>query len=220
LAFLSTFFSCSVLTKLVFYSSGRNYFTYQRGTKQSYHKWASEVNDSSYEFDSFLHYFKKSVSFTPPNNTARPLNASLGYNASGFGPVGGPLKVSVPIWANPFSSFAKLAFEALGFRATLDFVSGELSGVQYSMNTIDPDHQTRSSSESSFLPTAAASLKVYNGTLAKKILFDGKTASGVLVSTGGVEYNLVANKEVILSAGAVSKLSLSVRSTSSQANNR
>ncbi|APA10037.1 hypothetical protein sscle_05g048070 [Sclerotinia sclerotiorum 1980 UF-70] len=184
-------------------SSGRNYFTYQRGTKQSYQRWASEVGDSSYEFDSLLPYFKKGVEFTPPNNALRPSNASLSYNASAFDPNEGPLQVSIPIWANPFSSFAKLAFEVLGFRSELDFVSGTLSGVQYNMNTIDPKQQTRSSSESSYLTTAAtSSLRVFNGTLAKKILFNGTTASGVLVNTSGEEYRLFAKNEVILSAGA------------------
>ncbi|ESZ99286.1 hypothetical protein SBOR_0327 [Sclerotinia borealis F-4128] len=184
-------------------SSGRNYFTYHRATRQSYKKWASEVEDSSYEFDSFLPYFKKGVNFTPPDNAARPSNASLSYNTSSFDPAGGPLQVSVPIWANPFSSFAKSAFETLGFQSELDFVSGTLAGVQYNMNTIDPGQQIRSSSESSYLrTTATASLKVYNGTLAKRILFHGKTAYGVSVTTDGVEYKLFANKEVILSAGA------------------
>ncbi|TVY82049.1 Dehydrogenase [Lachnellula suecica] len=185
-------------------SSARNYFTYQRATVESYHKWASEVGDSSYEFSSWLPYFKKSVDFTPPNNALRPSNASVGYNPAVFSAGSGPLHVSIATWSNAFSSFAKNAFNLLGFATGLDFVSGTLTGVQYSMNTIDPNGNIRSSSESSFLSTAmkTTSLKVYNGTLAKKILFNGKTASGVRVTTGGVEYTLSANKEVILSAGA------------------
>ncbi|TVY18013.1 Dehydrogenase patE [Lachnellula arida] len=185
-------------------SSGRNYFTYHRGTKESYRKWALEVDDKSYEFDLFLPYFKKSVDFTPPNNAARPSNASVSYNHDSFNTGSGPLKVSIPIWANAFSSFAKLAFGVLGLKSELDFVSGTLCGVQYNMNTIDPKDQTRSSSESSFLRMAEdiASLKIYNGTLAKRIVFDGNKASGVTASTKGVEYTLFASQEVVLSAGA------------------
>lgn len=43
---------------------------------------------------------------------------------------------------------------------------------------------------------------VYTQTLGKRILFDSnKTATGVLVVTGGASYSLSARKEVILSAG-------------------
>lgn len=186
-------------------SSARNYFTYQRGTVESYSQWASEVGDNSYEFSSLLPYFKKSVDFTPPNNAQRAKNASMGYNASAFASGAGPLRVSTPIFANPFSSVAKAAFVNLGFSTALDFVSGTLSGVQYNMDTIDPKDQTRSSSQSSFLDKAMNStrIEVYNGTLAKKIIFDGNKACGVSVNTSGTEYTLYANKEVVLSAGAV-----------------
>lgn len=186
-------------------SSARNYFTYQRGTVESYSKWASEVGDNSYEFSSLLPFFKRSVQFTPPDNTQRAENASMGYNPNAFASDAGPLKVSAPIFANPFSSVAKAAFIKLGFSTALDFVSGSLSGVQYNMNTIDPKDQTRSSSQSSFLNQAINSTKiaVYHGTLVKKIIFEGNKACGVLVNTSGTEYTLHANKEVVLCAGAV-----------------
>lgn len=186
-------------------SSARNYFTYQRGTAESYSKWASDVGDSSYEFSSLLPYFKKNVDFTPPDNTLRAQNASLTYNASAFTPSAGPLKVSTPIFANPFSSVAKAAFAKLGFPNALEFVSGTLSGVQYNMNTIDPKGQTRSSSQTSFLNAAIkpGRIAVYNRTLAKRIVFDGDRARGVFVNTSSTAYTLNANKEVVLSAGAV-----------------
>ena len=44
-------------------------------------------------------------------------------------------------------------------------------------------------------------LAIYHNTLAKKVLFDGKRATGVRVSTSGLEYTLKANKEVIVSGG-------------------
>lgn len=72
--------------------------------------------------------------------------------------------------------------------------------------TIDPKRETRSSAETSFLTAAVKSqqmnLKVYTHTMAKRILFSGNSAQGVLVNTAGVEYTLRAKKEVILSAGA------------------
>ena len=48
-------------------------------------------------------------------------------------------------------------------------------------------------------------LNFYKQTQAKNIILDGcKVATGVLVSTAGVDYTITAAKEVILSAGAVS----------------
>lgn len=64
------------------------------------------------------------------------------------------------------------------------------------MNTIDLKDQTRSSSQSSFLDKAMNStrIEVYNGTLAKKIIFDGNKACGVSVNTSGTEYTLTQAK--------------------------
>lgn len=80
-------------------------------------------------------------------------------------------------------------------------------GYQYVQYSLDRETQTRSSSETSFgrlALTQTTNLAIYKSTLAKKILFDGnKTATGVLVNSGGVEYTISAGREVILSAGAV-----------------
>ena len=184
--------------------------TYQRGTVGCYDQWAQEVGDESYKFESFLRFFKQSVDFTPPNNALRAPNASLGYNANAFLSGASPLKVSVPIYANPFSSIARSAMSKLGFSTAVDFVSGTLSGVQYNMNTIDSDRQTRSSSQSSFLKMSKyhTQLRIYNGTLAKRIIFNGTRARGVSVTTKGMHYILHASTEVVLSAGAVNHLEM------------
>ncbi|GME47128.1 Versicolorin B synthase [Neofusicoccum parvum] len=64
----------------------------------------------------------------------------------------------------------------------------------------------RSTAESSFLAEAfeTSTLKAYIQTQATKILFDAeKKATGVSVSTQGLQYTINARKEVILSAGAI-----------------
>ncbi|PFH55043.1 hypothetical protein XA68_10933 [Ophiocordyceps unilateralis] len=186
-------------------SSARNYFTYNRPTRGALDQWASEVEDDSYMFDKFLPFFKKSVRYSPPDNEKRPANASVPSPAqASFTAGAGPLHVSFPTWANSFSSYAKLGWQTLGFVETTDFVSGELTGVQYCQNTINPDGQVRDTSFSSFLKQAVeagAPLQVYNNTLAQRILFDGTTATGVLVNSSGLQYVLSARNEVILSAG-------------------
>ena len=76
--------------------------------------------------------------------------------------------------------------------------------------TVDPEAETRSSSETSFLQStilSSPSAQIYQRTLANKIIFnDNKTATGVAVSTNGVPYTLSAKKEVILAAGVVGTL--------------
>lgn len=87
-----------------------------------------------------------------------------------------------------------------------DFSSGVLNGSQYATYTIDPEDETRSSSETSFLREALeeGGLIVYQSAKAMKVLFDGgKRAWGVNVSTGGMAYVISARREVILSAGVV-----------------
>ncbi|PSR83010.1 hypothetical protein BD289DRAFT_370488 [Coniella lustricola] len=189
-------------------SSARNYFTYNRPTVDSMNQWATAVGDESYSWDNFWPYFQKSVNYTGPDNEARPANASIPEPAAGSFTAGaGPLRVSFPTWANAFSSWANLGWQALGLNGTTDFVSGTLTGVQYCQNTINPDGQIRSTSYSSFLTSAAdagAPIHVFNNTLAQRILFNGTAATGVAVSSSqGAQYVLSAAKEVILSAGAL-----------------
>ena len=128
------------------------------------------------------------------------------FNSSSFSPTGGPLQVSYTNFYQPISRYFKQAFLGLGFNDIAGLNSGSLLGFSEFTLTIDPKAETRSSSETSFLQEALSSttLKVYQQTLAKKILFnENKTATGVRVETQGIGYVLSASKEVILAAGAV-----------------
>ncbi|RAL64507.1 hypothetical protein DID88_001982 [Monilinia fructigena] len=168
--------------------SSRNYLLYHRSTIGAYQKWADHVGDQSYTFENLLPYFKRSINFTSPNDDIRLANSTPKYNESAFCPCGGPVKVTYPNWVNALAS------------------CGSLLGYQYVQYSLDRDTQTRSSSETSFgrqALTQTTNLNIYKSTLAKKILFDANnTATGVLVNSGGVEYTISANREVILSAGA------------------
>jgi choline dehydrogenase len=183
---------------------------YQRGTTQSYQQWADAVDDPSFSFDAFLPYFQKSVTYTPPNTHLRAANASVPHPSSeAYQADGGPLRVTHSNWATPWASWAKKGFREIGIPDIDDFSSGGLLGAQYCPCTIRSEDQTRASSESTFLQMAMDSdcknLKVFTHSLAKRVLFDGnKTATAVVVETGGFNYTLSASKEVIVSAGAVS----------------
>lgn len=83
--------------------TAKNFMIYQRPTVQSLQMWADDVGDNSYTWDNFLPYFKKSVQFTKPNTSTRVANATAEYNLDAFETNGGPLHVSYPNYAQPFS---------------------------------------------------------------------------------------------------------------------
>ncbi|KAJ3533411.1 hypothetical protein NM208_g8004 [Fusarium decemcellulare] len=187
-------------------SSARNFMIYQRSTKQSYQKWATQVGDDGYTWDSLLPYFEKSVEFTPPSSSRFP-NASAEFNEAAFSSSGGPLSVSYANYAQPFSTYLEPSLHELGIGPVQDFNSGKLMGAQFCSSTIDPETQKRESSQTSFLEQASGrqNLKVYQLALAKKIIFDkNKRATGVKVQgvTGITQFTLNARNEVIVSAGA------------------
>ncbi|KAL8951389.1 MAG: hypothetical protein Q9222_002639 [Ikaeria aurantiellina] len=167
-------------------------------------KWADLVADQSYAFDQFLPYFEKSVTFNPPS-ADRPMNSTAKYDPTLGRQSGGPVQLGYPSWVNGISSWIARSLTSLGVPELPGLISGRLLGWSYVAETLDPTTQTRSSSETSYLRQAleqTTNLQVYKSTLAKKILFDGsKQATGVQVSSGGFEYLINANKEVIVSAG-------------------
>ena len=99
------------------------------------------------------------------------------------------------------------ALDQAGLSMSQDFNSGILNGYGAVPVTQDPVTQERSSSETSFLREAmqtTSNLMVFTNTLAKQVLFNGvKEATAVRVENAGAEFSLSANKEVIISAGAV-----------------
>ena len=178
---------------------------YQRGTVGSYKQWADQVGDQDYAWSNFLPYFEKSLNFTPPDASKRPVNATPDYDLATLGGGNGPLSVTFTNYAQAFSSWVQKGLKEIGVNPRKGFTSGQLLGSSYVLNTIEPTLQTRESSETGFLQPALANpnLIVYTQTLVKKITFDSnKVATGVIVDTEGKVYSLSAKKEVIVSAGA------------------
>ncbi|OCL09667.1 GMC oxidoreductase [Glonium stellatum] len=185
-------------------SSGRHLMVYHRGTKGSYQKWPDAVGDSGYTWDNLLTYFKRSCFLTAPDTSKRNANGTVSYDPSSFdNSLAGPLQVSWPNWASPLSSWVVKGFTAIGINAASDVNSGSLNGSSWVSTTINPSDETRDSSQTSFLDAAMAttSIKIYQQTMAKKILFKNRVAYGVLVTTFGITYTISARKEVILLAG-------------------
>ncbi|KAL4949246.1 hypothetical protein BDW69DRAFT_198245 [Aspergillus filifer] len=181
-------------------TSALNFMIYQRPTRQAMDQWAMAVNDSSYAFDHILPYYKRTPTFTPPNAAERFPNATPMYSLEAFEPTGGPLEVTFPNYAMPFSTWVARGMEGIGISEAPDFNTGQLFGYQYCTTTIRSEDQTRSSSESSFLTAPIPNLTIYRKTLARRILFDDqRNAIGVEIGRGR---RLFASNEVVVCAGA------------------
>lgn len=167
-------------------------------------KWATAVDDDSYQFDKLLPYYKQSVQLTPPDKNARLPNATAKYEPEAYDSTGGPLQLSFPDYPTPWSTWVRPGLEAIGINETDGFSMGSLMGAQYCPLSIRPSDKTRSTSESSFLATnKSATLVTFADTFVKKILFDKqKKATGVEVKRLLDTFTLKAKREVILSAGA------------------
>lgn len=166
--------------------------------------WADAVGDQSYSFDQFLPYFEKSLKFTPPDNNLRFSNGTPEYDDKVLGNGSGPLSLTFSHYVQAFGTWATKGLQEIGIPIVKGFQSGSLLGQSYSMFTINATDMTRDSSETSFLRRGLAypNYKVYQSTMAKKVLFNAdKKATGVVVDTQGRQYTLSATKEVILTAG-------------------
>lgn len=187
-------------------SSALNAMAYHRATIGAYDRWASIVDDQSYAFKNLLPYFRRSCHFTAPNVAKRNTsNATVKYDPSVSDTAGGPLQVSYSNWVDVALTWFQRAFTKIGLPISdVGFNSGILtSKAAWVTSTIDPNLGECSSSQTSFLEQAInnTDIKVYTQAQATKILFQDKTATGVSVTTRGVNYVISANREVILSAG-------------------
>ena len=86
------------------YLSWQHHLASTRGTVGSYDKWAVLVGDDSYRWQNMLPYFEKSINFSTSNLDKRAANASATYNITSYSETGGPLHLSYPSYAQPFSS--------------------------------------------------------------------------------------------------------------------
>lgn len=130
----------------IFYAQGKalggsrihNQMIHQRGSRGSYDLWAEQVGDDSYKWDNIVKYFDKGVDVTPYNNSLRAANASANteqYNLAAKLQSGGPLKVSWPNFAMPFSSWRIQGLFASGMPHLSGFFSsGDLHGAAYNVS--------------------------------------------------------------------------------------
>ncbi len=169
-------------------SSSINGMCYIRGHASDYDQWA-RLGNPGWSYREVLPYFRKAE------------NHELG--ADDFHGVGGPLNVAAQRDPNPLSAaFVEAATQA-GFAPTDDFNGAQQEGS--GLYRVMQKGGRRCSNAQAYLREAESrkNLTVRTGVHVTRVLLDGKRAAGVRLFESGRYVDVLAQREVILCAGAI-----------------
>ncbi|KAK9506824.1 hypothetical protein O3M35_008687 [Rhynocoris fuscipes] len=173
-------------------SSTTNAMLYVRGNPADYDEW-EQMGNPGWGSKDVYKYFLRLENMTIPELKNSPWHSTSG-----------PLKVS---YSRYYASVMKDIFQAgidYGLKP-IDYNGASHVGISYTQTTTDG--VTRSSASKCYLDPIRKrpNLSVFKNTLVTKVLIDKnkRTAVGVRCLTSGEQYDVIAKKEVILSAGAI-----------------
>jgi choline dehydrogenase len=170
-------------------SSSTNFMGYVRGNRHDYDRW-QELGNKGWSYADVLPYFKKIENYEG--------------KASDYRGRGGPLTVTDVPSINPLTSAFIKAGEELGWLRNDDFNGASQEGFGTFQFTIGQGR--RQSTAVGYLHPAESrpNLTIWTDTLVTRLLFEGTHAVGIAyLKKDGVEKQVRANKEVILSGGAI-----------------
>ena len=174
--------------KMIGGCSAHNGMVFVRGNPNDYQRWASfGLEDWSYE--KVLPYFKKIETWSEGENEYRGGSGILPVNQS---------KNKNPL----FKAFIDSAGEA-GYKINNDMNGKEQEG--FGMYDVTIHKGERASVSKYYLNPAKKrkNLKVFTEDFVERIIFEGKKAIGVEFQKNGQLQTCKANKEIIISAGAI-----------------
>ena len=169
-------------------SSSINAMVYVRGHASDYDEWAAK-GCPGWAYEDVLPYFKRS-------------EGNLAGGHPDFHGMGGPLKVSPPRSPSTFNRYFLDAAKACGHPLNDDFNGANQEGVGYFQVT--QENGERCNAARAYLTSARqrSNLVIIPDAQVQRVTFAGTRASGVLLLQDGHERQLLARREVILSAGA------------------
>ena len=171
-------------------SSSMNAMMYVRGHRSDYDQWR-QLGNAGWSFDDVLPYFKKSERFEGADGDPA------------FHGTSGPLHVSSQRSPNPLAEAFIAAGQHLGLKRVNDINGPTQDGV--GLTHVTQRMGRRWSTADAFLRPAMRrpNLQVETNCLVHRIVFSGKSATGVAYERGGSIVEAQAAREVILSAGAI-----------------
>jgi choline dehydrogenase len=169
-------------------SSSTNAQIYLRGASVDFDEWAASGN-SGWNYNDVLPYFRKA------ENNERGDNEFHGAD--------GPLCVSDVREPNPLSEAFLRSAISLGIPTNPDFNANDLEGVGYCQFTQKDGR--RCSTATAYLAPARnrPNLDTWTDTHVTQILFNGRQATSVACLRAGSQINVRADREIIISGGAV-----------------
>jgi choline dehydrogenase len=169
-------------------SSSINGLVYIRGNPMDFERWVSE-GAHGWSYRDVLPYFKRAESREEGGNQYRGNT--------------GKLKTSYGRMTNPLHAAWLAASAQAGYPQTSDVNGFQQEGFGRMDMTVGEGR--RWSAARAYLKPAMArpNVKVLTHALATRVLFDGRRATGVEYSRGGVTHRVSAAQEVILSGGPI-----------------
>lgn len=169
-------------------SSAINAMIYIRGNRWDYDHWA-ELGNEGWSWDEVLPYFKKM------ENNAR--------GADDYHGVGGPWNITDAGFVNPMTRAFEDAAVNRGILRTADFNGPMQIGVGFYQ--VNQKNGARHSAADAYLKPILdrPNLTVVTHAHATKIVFEGKRAVGVAYQENGMPREARAEREVLLSGGAI-----------------
>jgi choline dehydrogenase len=174
--------------KVIGGSSSINGLVYVRGNPLDFERWEEE-GAAGWGYRHVLPYFQRAESRQEGGDAWRGGSGPL---ATRYGHVENPL----------YAAFVEAARQA-GYPVTDDVNGEQQEGFGRMDMTVK--NGVRWSAANAYLKPAMkrANLEVRTHALVTRILFEGRRAVGVRYSRGGVEHEVRANREVILSGGPI-----------------
>jgi choline dehydrogenase-like flavoprotein len=184
--------------KVIGGGSSINAQLYTRGNAADYDLWASEDKCEGWDYRAILPYFKRAED-----------NQRF---ADDYHSYGGPLGVSMPVSALPICDAYIRAGQELGIPYNGDFNGRQQAGVGFYQLT-QRDRRRSSASMAYLLPISdRKNLTVRTGARVSRIVLEGNRAVGVEVVNGQAPEIIRAEREVLVSSGAIGSPKLLLQS--------
>ncbi|SPJ78300.1 related to alcohol oxidase [Fusarium torulosum] len=181
-------------------TSALNYMAWNRASKDDYDAWEA-LGNPGWGWEGLLPFFKRSETFHPPSERLQSQH-EVSHDADTFGE-SGPIHISYPTDYSPSHQLWHRTLNALGVQTNPSHVGGSNVGVWTCVNAVEP-HSARRSYSIDYCETGPANLHILTHATVNEVLInDQKIATGVRFSYQGVEYEVAASREIILSAGSV-----------------